>query len=738
MPTFVHPALLWGLLLAGAPVVIHLITMMRHRRVAWAAMEFLLASQKRNRTWILLRQLLLLLTRIALIALLVVVMAQPVLRSHLGRLFGGTKTHHIVLLDDSYSMSDRWAGTSAFAEAKGVIRRMGAEAARQVRPQQFTLLRFSQAGRVAQGTQPDLLAESVGRDFPARLQSTLERLRVSQSAAGPRAALEAIRQLVGDASDERRIVYLVSDFRMRQWENPSDLRNRLLELNEAGAEIHLVNCVEAARPNLTLSSLAPGAGTRAAGVPLFMEVTVTNYGTAPVKDVPVLLSADDQARPALVIPEIPARKAVTERFSVQFPTPGEHVVTARLESDCVSADNFRYCVVNFPPSVPVLLVDGDPEALDARYLSAALSPGGPVATGIAPRIEKPRYLSLNPLEPFSAIYLLNVERLEPSAIEALEKYVASGGGLGVFLGPLCQSKFLNEAFYRGGKGLFPVPVIGQAELLVDRLQQVPDLEVGNHPIFAVLAGKRNSFIATVLVQRYFAVPRQWKPPPDARAQVLARLRNGAPLVVERQFGEGRVVAVLTTAGPQWNNWARNNPSFVVAMLEMQAYLARRSADVVHAVGAPLVVPLDPARHGATVRIQTPEANAAPVTLHATRAAGGAWRATFSGTEVSGIYVAKLARKDGSEETLRWAVNVEPEEGDLQTTDSPRLAERLEGVAYTYEPAALFHSAAEEAAGYNLSRSLLYALVLLLIGEQVLARSATYHPPKDSLYRRRGA
>ena len=50
MPTFVHPALLWGLLLAGVPVLIHLINM-RHRRVQWAAMEFLLVSQKKNRTW---------------------------------------------------------------------------------------------------------------------------------------------------------------------------------------------------------------------------------------------------------------------------------------------------------------------------------------------------------------------------------------------------------------------------------------------------------------------------------------------------------------------------------------------------------------------------------------------------------------------------------------------------------------------------------------------------------------
>lgn len=734
MPTFVHPALLWGLLLAGVPVLIHLINMMRHRRVQWAAMEFLLASQKKNRTWVLLKQLLLLLVRVTIIAVLVLVVAQPLLQNRLGNLFGGKKTHHIVLLDDSFSMSDRWADTDAFAEAKTVVARIGKEAARQVHPQSFTLLRLSQAGRVSQGTHPDFLEESVNSDFPSRLQTTLDKLKCSQTAVGPNAALETIGQLAGDGKGESRIVYLISDFRERDWANPSDLRNHLLQLNEMGAEVHLINCVESMRPNLAIAGLSPGPGTRAAGVPLFMEVTVANFGNAPVKDVPVLLTADDQVRPAITIPEIPARKAVKERFSVHFPTAGEHVITARLESDVVGADNFRHAVVGFPATLPVLLVDGDPEATDARYLSAALAPGGPVATGITPRIEKPRYLSLNPLDQFHAIYLLNLERLDQSAIDAVEKYVKAGGGVGIFVGPRSTSKFLNQSLYRDGQGLFPVPVTGQAELLVDRLQKTPDLDVSNHPIFAILTGKRNSFLSTVVVQRYFAVPEDWKPATDVKVEVIARLRNGDPLVVEREFGEGRVVSFLTTAAPTWNNWARNNPSFVVAMLELQAFLSRHPDDAVRPVGAPLVVGLDSARHVPSVRFTSPDAQVPPVATSASRGPHGDLTATLTSTDKSGVYRVQLARKDGVEDIRHLAVNIEPEEGDLQTLESQQLASHLEGVAYKYERASLFQVAGGEAAGYNLGQSLLYLLVLLLIAEQLLAWSASYHPSKRPLHR----
>ncbi len=55
-PTFVAG----GALLLASPIIIHLINRMRFRRVRFAAMEFLLASEQKNRRRVLLEQLLLL------------------------------------------------------------------------------------------------------------------------------------------------------------------------------------------------------------------------------------------------------------------------------------------------------------------------------------------------------------------------------------------------------------------------------------------------------------------------------------------------------------------------------------------------------------------------------------------------------------------------------------------------------------------------------------------------------
>ena len=117
------------------------------------------------------------------------------------------------------------------------------------------------------------------------------------------------------------------------------------------------------------------------------------------------------ARPGVVIEEIAPGQAETRRFLVQFSTAGQHVVTARLESDAIEADNARYCVIDLPLSEQVLLVDGDDAAADAHFLATALAPGGTVSTGVTTRIEPPGFLGTRPLDEFRAIYLTNVSPL---------------------------------------------------------------------------------------------------------------------------------------------------------------------------------------------------------------------------------------------------------------------------------------------------------------------------------------
>ena len=147
-------------------MLIHLINMLRHRRVDWAAMEFLLVSQRKHRTWIIFKQLLLLLLRILAVAAVVLMVAQPVLRSQWGNLLG----HH-------QDPSRRAAGRQLLDVGPlGRHQRLcagqgGRRADRRRRPpgetqpQNVTLLRFSRVSRPGRGTQPDMVNQPVGAEF---------------------------------------------------------------------------------------------------------------------------------------------------------------------------------------------------------------------------------------------------------------------------------------------------------------------------------------------------------------------------------------------------------------------------------------------------------------------------------------------------------------------------------------------------------------------------------------------
>ena len=81
-------------------------------------------------------------------------------------------------------------------------------------------------GRYQRAAEPDLIKQPVGGELPDKLAELLEKVKVSQTAAGPIPALQAVGQLLGRNDGERRIVYLISDFRARQWERPDALRTR--------------------------------------------------------------------------------------------------------------------------------------------------------------------------------------------------------------------------------------------------------------------------------------------------------------------------------------------------------------------------------------------------------------------------------------------------------------------------------------------------------------------------------
>jgi hypothetical protein len=760
MPTFDFPPLLWwGLPLVAAPVIIHLINLLRHRKVPWAAMELLLASQRKYRTRVMLKQILLLALRVAAVLGVVLALAQPRWANALGQLLGGGRTTHLVLLDDSYSMGDaaaagRLGDTNAFDRGRLVVERICGELAAASGAQELAIGRFSPFAirRDSAAAEPgsnlqrlsyidrlpfDIERQIVTPELVQRVRDELARLSPSQTAAGPRELLATAAELFAadTGAAAAKVVWIVSDFRAKDWAKADDVVESLRRLSAGGADLRLVDCAAEedgethAAANLTVERLEVTGGVTATGVLVPMEVAIRNHGPQPVRAVQIELREDGAARPGARIEEIPAGGVATQRFDVRFPRAGGHVVEARIAPDALAADNQRTAVIDVADRVDVLVIDGDPRGGtrngDAFYLAAALAPGSGAPTGLRPRVEPPRALATLDLGGFDCIWVLDVEHLDAPEIAPLEGFAQAGGGVVFFVGPRTQANHVNAALHREGAGIFPVPLAGAVDLLQQEAAQAPDLVVEEHPVVAVLSGQRNPLLDAVRVDRSFAVERGFEPPAGSGLRRLLSLRSGAPLVVERPYGAGLAVAVLTTAAPTWNNWARGNPSWVVVMLELQSHLAtmRRKAESLE-VGEMVRVELEPGLDVIDVDFVVPPDGA--VVHQTAKDVDGRLSAALAST-AAGAYAARWKRLDGTERERVVAVNVAPEEGRLERVGRERLETALAGVPFRYDAAASLQPDSGALAGVSLVNPLLYLLLAVLVAEQLLSYSASYHP-----------
>jgi len=739
MPTFDFPSVLWwGLPVAAAPLLIHLINLLRHRTVDWSAMEFLLASQRKYRTRVLLKQLLLMAMRVAAIAGIAMALAQPRWRSALAGFLGGEQTTHILLLDDSYSMSEETVEESCFDRSQEVALRLLDEFAAAGSGQSLAVGRFS---RLAQSAADgfDFVPQPLTPEIAAEAQRLIESAQPSQSAAGPREAIAAAAEFATAGDGTKTAVWVLSDFRDRNWRAADETASLLRQIADAGGEIRFIDCsprpTATPRPNFSVESISLNGGVPAAGVVLPLEVTVRNHSSMPSGELQLDLREDGVPRPGLRFDSIPAGAAASQRFDVRFPETGEHALQASLSTDVVIVDNTRSAVVSIAESREVLLVDGatvpGERGGDAFYLASALAPGGGAPTGLAIQIDSQRALTRESLDRYDTIWMLDVPSLDPPEVEALEAYVQAGGGVCFFVGPRTLIESTNTRLYRDGQGLFPVPLAGDVELLAEVTSRggdrVADVVVEDHPAVAVLSGRRNPLVASVRVDRLMAVDRSFEPAEGSGLRRLLSLRTGAPLLLEQPFGEGLVAVALTTAAPEWNNWARGNPSWVVVMLELESHLAQgRRAAASATVGDPIEIVLQEGLDEPQVDFVVPPDDSV-IHLEAGRGSEGRLAATLRETGVAGLYAARWRQQDGVEQSRVIAVNVDPAEGELATVTQDQLDRVLAGVPYTIERAESMQEDRENLAGASLTTPLLYLLVILLLLEQVVSYSASYHP-----------
>lgn len=508
---FLSPLFWLAAVTLAVPLLLHLTRREVRQPILFPSLMFLrrVPFQETRRRQI--RNWLLLLLRCLLILMLIAAFARPVSDRFLAAVSPAATRSTVILLDRSLSMNRNGIWDTAVAEAL--------QAARE-------LQEGDEVSLVAFGDHAEVVVQWERRSDPIRiaLEGTLS------PGFGGTSYAEGLRQALSQletASGDRKRIVLVTDLQSRGL----DL-DRLREEPVAGVELELR---DVGRPDLNrfVEHLAVSReifGTRAS---LTVRVAFHGEGADAAGPAEVRVYLNDSLTTRREISDWTDSRVATLSFEdLEVP---EGITRGRVElhpSDALPADDVRFFVLERSAPFPVFMLSRTGE--QTGFFDEALASGANLPFQVR------RISSLAQVEPSARVVLVEDDVLQLDdgrLVPVLER----GGGIVVTAGNGARAGIeaarspavlVEKRFTSAGSGAFH----SLTEFNRD------------HPIFEPFSRSRRDLLGTVQFYGY------WQVAPRDGANVLGRLGNGDPLLLERQEGPGRVLLFASSLDRVWSDF----------------------------------------------------------------------------------------------------------------------------------------------------------------------------------------
>ena len=534
--TLLSPWFLLGALAIGLPLWLHLLQRDNPVRLPFASLMFF---EKRTQSTLLQRQFrywLLLAARLALLLLLALAFAKPIWERPPTTILSDIPSLHLITLDTSLSMrfGDRWE--RAVEEARSIINGMDAQ---------------DQAQILSTGPSVSVITNPTREK--AELLAALEGLSPTSSRNSYGDVVEAVRSLIPNP-DTPVEVHLISDFQNAAM--PGRFSDVALP---TVAELDVRNVGGPDDQNWAIESVKGSLRLAGEDKPR-LEVTVAGFAAeAARKTVTLEINGQTIASESQEVPAMGRASFIFEDF--EAPAGFSRAQLTLSPEDDLPDDDVRLVALDNSEPDPILFVTNDRRRRDALYYESALN----ASKGAVFQVKTSSPGEAERLDPddYALVTLSDVAQLSAGYESTLEDYVEAGGSVLIAVGP--------ETAARGTVPLTkqrvaPSPMgQGQSDFqLVGRIDPT-------HPALSQVEGFRG-----VKFFRYARIA------PAEGDEVAAETADGAPLIVEREVGAGRVLVFGSTFDNIWNDLPIR-PVFVPFAAETARYLSGAADEMTLAV-----------------------------------------------------------------------------------------------------------------------------------------------------------
>ncbi len=712
---FVNPALLAGASLVALPIILHLVMRQKPKHFEFPALRFIQKRQDANRRKLRLRHLLLLLLRVAAIALLAAALARPTLKATGGIGDQEAPVAAALVFDTSPRMEYIHENQSRLAAAQ---------------ESSLTLLT-----RLPPESQVAVVDSRHGEPaFQIDLASAKERIGRMQSTAVGRSLGESLKgavELLAKSELSRKEIYLFTDLAAAAWDDISaqGLQAELARLPEAG--LYIVDVGVKSPQNVALDPPRLSAQVLAKNRDWTLSVDLVSTGAQAERLVQVQIpdaEGKPQTRGQETVQLGPGESRNID-FHMQGLETGVHQGHVQLGThDALVLDDTRYITIEVRPPWNVLLVAADPPEESAWELWEALAP-------TEFRKSKARFecevigfdgLADRSLDEFSAVCLLDPPPLAAAAWSHLTDYVEAGGGLALFLGPAAQP--LEAMNQPAALALLPGPLSIQARHPDGNITLNTD--DGEHPLLNRFRPLRGTALWEGL-----PVLRYWQFGELATGvAAIVTYSNNRPALLERTVGKGRVLTLTTPVsevgnlsagdarsreGERWNLLFAGFESWPFLMFtnELMLYLVGSTdSRLNYESGQVAVLRLAPEERFESYLLSTPKRDQVRQLADSTGTA-----LSVAATDTVGNYRVRAGGQNSGVQ-LGFSVNQPAEFSQLERLPRQRLDELLGERPFSLveDRTQIDRAVHAGRVGRELFAPIMLVIVMVLVGEHLLA------------------
>ncbi len=535
---FLNPALLFGLLAASIPVLIHLLNLRKLKRIDFSTLTFLKELQKNKIRKIKLKQWLLLVLRVLIILFLVTAFARPTLK---GVAIGGTtsaaKTTAVFILDNTASMSVVDNKGSYLNQAKAVIK----EILSQMQQGDESALVL-----VGNPNNNDIKTTSNLADF----QKQVDAVKISDVSGYLNNAIIKAAKILSGSNNFNKEIYVLSDFqegRLAEQNSLSDLSqilNDKVRIYSIPLEIDSHNFSNKKIFNVGIDSIKLNTQLFDDNKPLDFSVTITNYSAEPANNLVVSIFIDGERSSQQSVTIGPGDSKIIS-LQAQAKQSGYINAYAEIEDDDILQDNRRYINFFIPKKIPIIIFSDDPP--DTRYVDLALSAAG---SGQIIDITEKNLTQLNStnLSPYSLIVIIGSENA--SSFTNLISYITNGGS--VLLMPGSKSTLQNfQEITKAISVPSPKNSVGKINDISNPVYF--DKEDLDHPLFQdIFQGNQVKKIESPQIYYHFNLTTEGK------GVNIISLMDGSSFLGEYRLGKGAVMLFNTAPILSWSNFPLKN------------------------------------------------------------------------------------------------------------------------------------------------------------------------------------